>query len=343
VARAAALTVATRAHRPGLPRSLRLRFSRTPQPLLGLRLDPSGGWDTVCSDGMLRRIAFVVSALLVVAVAGSVAQAQGRLCFAREATITGTDGRDVLRGTAGNDVILGLGGNDVVRGGKGNDRICSGGGADSIRGGPGADRIDGNADADTIAAGGGNDLANGGSGNDSVAGGSGRDRLVGQGGSDVLDGGGGRDWVGYFLARGDVRANLSMHRASGEGRDTLVHLEDLEGSPYDDVLVGDVGRNQIDGGNGSDVLLGDDGADRVLGGRGDDTLRGGAGADVLDDSLRVAQGVFPDTGVDLLAGGPGNDRLRARDEVRGNDALKGGAGDDACSADPGDGVSSCGP
>jgi Ca2+-binding RTX toxin-like protein len=91
---------------------------------------------------MLRRIAFVVLALVVVQVAGSVAQAQGRLCFAREATITGTDGRDVLRGTPGNDVILGLGGDDVVRGGKGNDRVCSGGGADSIRGGPGADRID---------------------------------------------------------------------------------------------------------------------------------------------------------------------------------------------------------
>ena len=159
----------------------------------------------------------------------------------------------------------------------------------------------------------------------------------------MLDGGGGRDWVGYFLARGGVRANLSTHRASGEGLDALVHLEDLEGSPYDDVLVGDAGRNQIDGGNGSDMLLGHDGADRVLGGRGDDTLRGGAGADVLDDSLRVAQGVYPDTGVDLLAGGPGDDRLRARDEVRGNDALDGEAGVDACSADPGDAVSGCRP
>jgi RTX calcium-binding nonapeptide repeat (4 copies) len=343
VARAAALTVATRAHRPGLPRSLRLRFSRTPQPLPGSRLDPLGVWGDICSEGMLRCIAFVVSALVVVPVAGSVAQAQGRLCFAREATIRGTNGPDILHGTPGNDVILGLGGDDVVFGGKGNDRICSGDGGDSISGGPDADRIDGNADADTVAAGGGKDLADGGSGNDSVGGGSGRDRLVGQGGSDVLDGGGGRDWVGYFLARGDVRANLSTHRASGEGLDTLVHLEDLEGSPYDDVLVGDVRGNDIDGGNGSDALLGSDGADRLLGGRGDDTLRGGAGADVLDDSLRVAQGVFPDTGVDLLAGGPGDDRLRGRDEVRANDTLHGGAGDDACSADRGDLISGCRP
>jgi len=130
------------------------------QPLLGLRLVASEfGNGDVCSDGMLRRIAFVVSALVLVSIADSLAQAQGRLCFAREATITGTDGPDVLRGTPGNDVILGLGGDDVVNGGKGNDRICSGDGADSMRGGPGADRIDGNADADTIAAGGGKDLA----------------------------------------------------------------------------------------------------------------------------------------------------------------------------------------
>ena len=104
-------------------------------------------------------MAFVVSALVLIPTAGYLAQAQGRLCFAREATITGTEGPDILRGTPGNDVILGLGGDDVVFGGKGNDRICSGDGADSIRGGPGADRIDGNADADTIAAGGGKELA----------------------------------------------------------------------------------------------------------------------------------------------------------------------------------------
>lgn len=81
----------------------------------------------------------------------------------------------------------------------------------------------------------------------------------------------------------------------------------------------------------------------MLGGRGDDLLRGGPGADVLDDSLRVAQGVFPDTGADLLSGGPGDDRLRGRDEVRANDTLHGGAGDDASSADRGDLISGCLP
>ncbi|HEY8115186.1 MAG TPA: alkaline phosphatase, partial [Actinomycetota bacterium] len=95
--------------------------------------------------------------------------------------------------------------------------------------------------------------------------------------------------------------------------------------------------------NGSDALLGSDGGDRLLGGRGDDRLRGGVGADVLDDSLRVAQGVSPDTGADLLSGGPGDDRLRGGDEVRANDTLHGGEGHDACSADPGDRISGCRP
>jgi len=57
----------------------------------------------------------------------------------------------------------------------------------------------------------------------------------------------------------------------------------------------------------------------------------------------VAQGVFPDTGADLLSGGPGDDRLRGRDQVRANDTLHGGVGDDACSADPGDLLSGCRP
>ena len=66
-----------------------------------------------------------------------------------------------------------------------------------------------------------------------------------------------------------------------------------------------------------------------------------SGSDVLDDSLRVAQGVFPDTGEDRLVGGSGGDRLLAVDDVDGNDTLAGGAGDDLCSADSGDRRSGC--
>ena len=61
---------------------------------------------------------------------------------------------------------------------------------------------------------------------------------------------------------------------------------------------------------------------------------------MVDDSLGVWQGVYPDTGTDRLAGGLGDDRLRAVDEVGGNDTVEGGPGD-ASSADPGDTLSGC--
>jgi Ca2+-binding RTX toxin-like protein len=162
-------------------------------------------------------------------------------------------------------------------------------------------------------------------------------------GNDVLNGGPGRDSITYFLARRSVHADLARHRASGEGLDLLLRIESVEGSPYDDVLIGSRLPNAIDGGNGSDVVDGRGGNDRLIGGRGDDRLRGRAGNDVIDDSLGVAQGVYPDTGRDHLDGGVGDDRLDAVDEVGGNDTLGGGAGTDVCLADVGDVRSSCGP
>ena len=59
---------------------------------------------------------------------------------------------------------------------------------------------------------------------------------------------------------------------------------------------------------------------------------------MIDDSLGVAQGVFPDTGRDHLDGGVGDDRLDAVDEVGGNDTLGGGPGTDVCLADVGDAI-----
>ena len=70
-------------------------------------------------------------------------------------------------------------------------------------------------------------------------------------------------------------------------------------------------------------------------------LRGGPGHDVVDDSLEVAQGVYPDTGRDLLSGGSGGDRLDGIDEVGGNDGLSGGRGRDRCRADVGDDILGC--
>ena len=59
----------------------------------------------------------------------------------------------------------------------------------------------------------------------------------------------------------------------GAGSDTLVSIENLTGSGFNDKLTGDGGGN---------VLTGGAGADRLEGGAGNDTLDGGSGSDFLD-------------------------------------------------------------
>lgn len=64
-------------------------------------------------------------------------------CAGKEATLTGTVGRDRLRGTSGRDVIVALGGNDRVLGRSGRDLLCGGAGRDKLTGGPGRDKLSG--------------------------------------------------------------------------------------------------------------------------------------------------------------------------------------------------------
>lgn len=64
--------------------------------------------------------------------------------------------------------------------------------------------------------------------------------------------------------------------------DTLISIENIDGSNDGDVLVGDAGPNVLNGLDGDDVLNGLGGADVLNGGAGDDTLAGGGGVDVID-------------------------------------------------------------
>ena len=70
-------------------------------------------------------------------------------CAGRQSTITGTNGRDVLRGTPGADVIAGLGGRDTLRGRGGRDILCGGAGRDKLVGGKGRDVLRGGPGRDT--------------------------------------------------------------------------------------------------------------------------------------------------------------------------------------------------
>ncbi|HEY0391415.1 MAG TPA: calcium-binding protein [Solirubrobacterales bacterium] len=216
-------------------------------------------------------------------------------CHGRLAKILGTEGDDVLRGTPGRDVIWGGGGDDVILGSLGNDLLCGGPGADLIHGGRGNDLADGGAgDDDQVIGDLGDDKLLGGSGSaDEVAGSLGIDTLSGGPGDfdlvhgdygyDRMDGGPGQDDIASFATDvgagqdGGVKASLAKHRAKGDGHDRLFRFESLEGSAFEDILVGNGQGNVIDGGAGNDVIRGGGGPDRLIGGQGTDSCQGAKG------------------------------------------------------------------
>ncbi|MEX0282836.1 MAG: spondin domain-containing protein, partial [Arenibacterium sp.] len=97
--------------------------------------------------------------------------------------------------------------------------------------------------------------------------------------------------------------------------DTLINVENINGSNDDDVLLGNAAANVLNGADGDDTLSGRRGADTLNGGNGNDTLNGGRGADTLEGG----------TGNDILNGGRGNDTLSGGGGV---DVINGGAGID---------------
>src|SRR4051794_5030958 len=108
----------------------------------------------------------------------------------------------------------------TITGTTGNDTLLPGtGGDDSISGLEGNDFLDGQGGNDTLLGGDGNDQLRPGAGNDSV------------------DGGLGFDWAYYDLSAGPVLVNLGTGSATGEGTDTLVSIEGVFGSAFNDTLI----------------------------------------------------------------------------------------------------------
>ena len=200
---------------------------------------------------------------------------------------TGTVGDDIHTGTAFDDVLDGLAGNDTLAGAAGNDVLLGDAGDDLLQGGTGDDRLEGNA------------------------------------GNDTLDGGPGNDTADYSHALGSIGVDLGVGEAADDGnlgRDRLIDIENVIGTPYGDYLVGSDASNTLVGFTGNDVLRGLAGDDVLDGGEGVDTLEGGAG----DDRLL---GGGP--GMDYFYGGEGNDTLvHWGSSTWGGVYLAGGPGDD---------------
>ena len=164
------------------------------------------------------------------------------------AIINGTPGNDTLFGTNFDDQIFGFAGFDFLLGGAGNDSLFGGDDFDFFYGGSGNDLIDGGA---------GN--------NDGIS-------MYDQG-NDAL----GAIFQGTFV---DLSAGTATD--GWGGTDTLVSIENVNGSQLDDVIIGSNVGNGLFGNTGNDQLFGLDGGDYLNGGSGNDLLDGGSGVDVID-------------------------------------------------------------
>ena len=247
-------------------------------------------------------------------------------------TVTGTDAGDTIRGGEGDDVIDGGLGNDTAdygdadsavtvnlangtaTGGDGsdtlsnienvtgsdyNDKLTGDAGDNVLEGGTGNDSVYGGEGADVIEGGAGGDYLKGQEGDDTIRGGADNDTLYGGAGDDVLDGGEGTDIVYYNESEAGVDVNLVDGTATGEGSDTLINIEKVSGSQYDDTIVGDGNDNSLYGQDGDDVLEGGAGNDSLLGGAGNDVIDAGTGND----------SVYGGAGDDVMDGGEGSDSV----------------------------------
>ena len=264
----------------------------------------------------------------------------------------GSGGTDQLRGienvsgSSFGDSITGNDGSNRFRPGLGNDSVNGGNGSDwilydsaqssvavNLRTGiaEGSEiGVDSLSAVERVVTGAGNDLLQasdavgiqlyGRGGDDSLFGGNRGDYLVGGVGNDIMNGGPGFDSTGYWSdgwglnsTRGVV-VDLKTGEATDGwgGKDTLVSIEDVAGTPFDDVLKG---------GNPASGSLVTDGYEGFRGEAGNDTIDGGTGFDRAryDNSLSGIQGRFGGVGSGSVSDGfNGTDTLISIEEIRGS-------------------------
>lgn len=259
----------------------------------------------------------------------------------------GGAGDDTLLGGTETDVLSGGVGADSIDGGDGTDIAFFGRSAagvtvdllagvglagdalgdvyvsiEDVAGSDFADNITGNADANRLTGGLGDDVLDGGGGEDKIYGGEGadilkggtlNDLLSGDAGADSLDGGDGIDLAFYAASDAAVQVDLGTGLGTGghaQG-DILVSIEDVAGSNFGDIIIGNgdgnrlrgaSGDDSINGADGADVIYGDAGSDTINGGLGDDWFVGGADADTFEFDAAWGSDIVSDyeDGIDII-------------------------------------------
>lgn len=243
-------------------------------------------------------------------------------------------GANTVMGGEGRDFIVSGPGNETISGGSGRDHLdfseilfpdgssthCRNITADLSQGtasgrGFGVDVLQ---DIESISTGGGNDVLIGDDGPNFFS--AGFPCFAKPSPTESVTGNGGVDRIlfspPFDSASGRVRVDLLNHtaRLGNQGASPVVYsldsIENVSGTEFRDVILGDAGPNELSGGpfSSGDVINGRGGADRLLGKFASDRLLGGSGNDVL----------LGNGGADHLDGGTGRNR---------ND---GGGGVDTC-------------
>jgi len=236
------------------------------------------------------------------------------------AVVEGTNGNDLLFSTGDTlDFLFGAAGLDIVSyldassavtvtlvqgavpqatGGSGRDYLLS---IEGIFGSGFADLLTGDTGDNVLGGNGGDDVLDASSGNDIVAGDDGDDQIFLGNGIKQVNGGTGSDLVSFFGVTSRVVIDLavSQQNALNPFAYFLLNVERLEGTRFNDELVGNAQANLLAGSAGFDFLDGRDGDDTLVGNEDDDRLQGGIGNDRLDGG----------SGNDTIDGGLGNDRI----------------------------------
>lgn len=131
-----------------------------------------------------------------------------------------------------------------------------------------------------------------------------------------IHGGPGQDFINFPSPSSSVSVDLDAQSVN-DGVISLISIENINATPFDDSLVGSDDGNVIFGNGGSDTIMGLGGDDLIDGGTDLDVIDGGAGSDTIfgGDNLDVIDGGDGDDYIDggfglgLFTGGAGNDTI----------------------------------